>query len=64
MELDEYGHSIAKRVAYMEGCFLKKAADSANGQIFKISRESFLKKCLAPVCQLHGIKERFNTEKH
>ena len=48
----------------MEGCFLKKAADSANGQIFKISRESFLKKCLAPVCQLHGIKERFNTEKH
>ena len=37
-KLDDYGHSIAKVVAYMKGCFLEKITDSANGQIFKISR--------------------------
>ena len=38
-ELDDYGHSIAKGVPYMKGCFLDKVTHSPNGQIFKISRK-------------------------
>ena len=38
-ELDDYGHSIAKGVPYMKGCFLDKVTHSPNGQIFRISRK-------------------------
>ena len=38
-ELDDYRHSIAKGIAYMKCCFLGTLMDSANGQIFKISRK-------------------------
>ena len=38
-ELDDYGHSVAKGVANIKGCFLEKVTYSANGQISKISRK-------------------------
>ena len=39
VELGDYGHSITEEVACIKGCFLKKVADSANGQIFRISKK-------------------------
>lgn len=68
-EIVDYGHSIAKGIAYMKDSFLEKVKDSACGQILKILRKvkfSLIKKmsCICMLTFLNRIKERSNSEQH
>ena len=68
-EIVDYGHSIAKGIAYMKDSSLEKVKDSACGQILKILRKvkfSLIKKmtCICMLTFLNRIKERSNSEQH